>query len=107
VGQKKRKEEGVGINGILLSAVPPNPSSSALRLCIPYPRICADSVCANCSALPKTNAKTCWVGGGEAAGLNGVRDDNVVLGSSCWVMLTVVDMFFCFCFFLMNEWRGR
>jgi hypothetical protein len=49
---------------------------------------------ANCSALPKTNAKNCWVANGEAAGLNGVRDDNVVLGSSCWVMFKVVDIFF-------------
>jgi hypothetical protein len=80
---------------------PPHPSSGALRLCILYPYICAGSVCANCSALPKTNDNNCWVRSVEAAGLKIVRDDNVMLGSSCWVMFKVVDMFL---FFFMNEW---
>jgi hypothetical protein len=56
----------------------------------------------SCSALPKTNAKNCWVGRGEAAGLNGVSDNNFVLGSICWAIFMVVDRFLFL--FLGDEW---
>jgi hypothetical protein len=50
----------------------------------------------NCSLLPKTNANKCWVGRVKAVGSNGVRDNNVVLESMCWVIfMVVVFLFLC------------